>query len=67
MSDGKNKQRIKQKLTYRDVDDSVENVWGLYSTGYLAGKYVEQADADIFSWPIPNGELPKLFSYPIKD
>ena len=63
ISNGKITQRIKQELTYRDIDDSVENVWSvLYAAGYLTGKHVEQADADIFSLWIPNGEICKLFS-----
>ena len=41
--------RIKQELTYREMDDSIENVWSvLYATGYLTGMHVEQEDADIF-------------------
>ena len=68
ISNGKITQRIKQELTYRDIDDSVENVWSvLYAAGYLTGKHVEQADADIFSLWIPNGEIRKLFSDLIKD
>lgn len=54
---------IKQELTYREIDDSIENVWSvLYSTGYLTGKHVEQSDADLFRLWIPNGEIRKLFS-----
>ena len=68
ISNGKITQRIKQELTYRDIDDSVENVWSvLYAAGYLTGKHVEQADADIFSLWIPNGEIRKLFSDLIQD
>ena len=68
INDGKITQKIKQELTYRDVDDSVENVWSvLYATGYLTGKHVEQADADIFSLWIPNGEIHKLFSDLVQD
>lgn len=53
---------IKQELIYRDIDDSIENVWSvLYATGYLTGTHVEQADADIFRLWIPNGEIRKLF------
>ena len=41
--------RISQELTYRDIEDSAENVWSvLYAAGYLTGKHVNQADADIF-------------------
>ena len=54
---------IKQELTYREIDDSAENVWSvLYSTGYLTGRHVELADADLFRLWIPNGEIRKLFS-----
>ena len=68
INDGKITQKIKQELTYRDVDDSVENVWSvLYATGYLTGKHVEQADADIFSLWIPNGEIHKLFADLVQD
>ena len=60
--------RIKQELTYREIDDSVENVWSvLYSAGYLTGKHIEQADADAFSLWIPNGEIRKLFSDLVQD
>ena len=54
---------IRQELTYRDVDDSVNNVWSvLYATGYLTGKHVENADADVFELRLPNGEIRKLFA-----
>ena len=54
--------RIRQELTYSEIDDSIENVWSvLYATGYLTGRHVEQADADIFLLWIPNGEIRKLF------
>lgn len=60
--------RIKQELTYRDIDGSVENVWSvLYATGYLTGTHVEQADADIFRLWMPNGEIRKLFYELVED
>ena len=60
--------RIKQELTYREIDDSVENVWSmLYATGYLTGKYVDQADANIFKLWIPNGEIRSLFADLVED
>ena len=60
--------RIRPELTYRDIDDSVENVWSvLYATGYLTGKHVEQADADIFRLWLPNGEIRKLFADLVED
>ena len=60
--------RIKQELTYRDIDGSIENVWSvLYATGYLTGTHVERADADIFRLWIPNGEIRKLFYELVED
>ena len=62
LNGGQITKRIKQELTYRDVDESIENVWSvLYATGYLTGTHVEQADADIFRLWLPNGEIRKLF------
>ena len=55
--------RVKQELTYRDIDESDENLWSfLYATGYLTGTQVGQADADLFQLWIPNGEIRKLFA-----
>lgn len=63
LSGGKITKRIRQELTYREIDDSIENVWSvLYSTGYLTGAHAEQADADVFRLWLPNGEIKKLFS-----
>ncbi len=60
--------RIKQELTYRDIDESIENVWSvLYATGYLTGMHVEKADADIFRLWIPNGEIRNLFYELVED
>ena len=68
LNGGEITKKIRQELTYRDIDDSVENVWGvLYSTGYLTGKHVANEDADIFSLWIPNGEIRKLFSDLVQD
>ena len=62
LNGGRITKRIKQELTYRDIDESMENVWSvLYATGYLTGTHVEEADADIFRLWIPNGEIRKLF------
>lgn len=55
--------RVKQELTYREIDESDENLWSvLYATGYLTGTQVGQADADLFQLWIPNGEIRKLFA-----
>ena len=59
---------IRQELTYRDIDDSVDNVWSvLYSTGYLTGTHAKNADADVFTLRIPNGEIRKLFCGLVQD
>ncbi len=68
LSGGEITKRIKQELTYREIDDRTEHVWSvLYSAGYLTGKHVEQADADVFRLWIPNGEIRKLFSDLVQD
>lgn len=68
LNGGQITKRIKQELTYRDIDDSVENVWSvLYATGYLTGTHVEQADANIFRLWMPNGEIRKLFYELVED
>ena len=68
LNGGQITKRLKQELTYRDIDDSIENVWSvLYATGYLTGTHVEQADADIFRLWIPNGEIRKLFYELVED
>ena len=62
LNGGQITKRMKQELTYSEIDDSIENVWSvLYATGYLTGRHVEQTDADIFLLWIPNGEIRKLF------
>ena len=57
---------IKQELTYRDVEDSIDNIWSvLYSTGYLTqrgrlpGKQMKLA--------LPNREVRELFIDLVKD
>ena len=60
--------RIRQELTYREIDERIENVWSvLYSTGYLTGMHVEREDADMFRLWIPNGEIRKLFYELVED
>ena len=68
LNGGQITKRIKQELTYSEVDDSIENVWSvLYATGYLTGMHVEQEAADIFRLWIPNGEIQKLFYELVED
>ena len=67
LNGGQITKRIKQELTYRDIDESIENVWSvLYVSGYLTGT-VEQADADRFRLWLPNGEIRKLFYELVED
>lgn len=68
LNGGKITKRVRQELTYRDVEESTENVWSvLYAAGYLTGKHRDQADADIFILWIPNGEIRKLFYELVQD
>ena len=68
LNGGQITKRIKQELTYREINDSIENVWSvLYAAGYLTGVHVEQEDADMFRLWIPNGEIRKLFYELVED
>lgn len=68
LNGGKIAKRVRQELTYRDVEESTENMWSvLYAAGYLTGKHRDQADADIFILWIPNGEIRKLFYELVQD
>lgn len=68
LNGGKITKRVRQELTYRDVEESTENMWSvLYAAGYLTGKHMDQADADIFILWIPNGEIRKLFYELVQD
>ena len=68
LNGGQITKRIKQELTYREIDDSIENVWSvLYATGYLTGMHVKEEDADIFRLWVPNGEIRKLFYELVED
>ena len=68
LNGGRVTKRIRQELTYREIDNSIENVWSvLYATGYLTGRHVEQEDADIFQLWLPNGEIRKLFYELVED
>lgn len=52
---------IRQELTYRELYDSIDNLWSiLFTTGYLtqAGK----PDGDVFQLRIPNMEIRKIFT-----
>ena len=57
---------LREELTYRDVEDSIDNIWSvLYSTGYLTcrrklpGRQMELA--------LPNREVRELFIDLVKD
>ena len=66
ISDGIIVKVIRQELTYRDVEESIDNIWSiLYSTGYLTqrgrlpGKQKKLA--------LPNREVKELFIDLVKD
>lgn len=52
---------IHQELTYRELYDSVDNIWSvLFTTGYLTQR--GQAGENIFYLTIPNMEIRKIFT-----
>ena len=51
---------IRQELTYRDVEDSIDNIWSvLYSTGYLTGR--SRLPGKQMKLALPNREVRELF------
>lgn len=57
---------IRQELTYRDVEDSIDNIWSvLYSTGYLTGR--GRLPGKQMKLALPNREVRELFINLVKD
>ncbi|MEE3453172.1 AAA family ATPase [Dialister sp.] len=53
------KKKISETLTYRELEDSIDNVWSvLYTTGYLTG--CSEGDGMFKLW-IPNSEVRQIF------
>ncbi len=57
---GSVKKRIKQELTYRDLDSTIDNLWSLlFTTGYLTQS--EEAEDNMTELRIPNREVHWIF------
>lgn len=57
---------IRQELTYREIDASIDNLWSvLYSTGYLT--HQERLPGKQMRLMIPNREVRELFMDLVKD
>jgi hypothetical protein len=57
---------VRQELTYRDLYDSVENIWSvLFTTGYLTQR--GETDGEKFNLVIPNKEIRSIFVSQIKE
>ena len=55
------RKEIHQELTYRDLDNNIDNLWSvLYTTGYLT--LDGEPDGDVFGLKIPNLEIRKIFT-----
>ena len=55
------KKKVNQELTYRELYQSIDNLWSvLFTTGYLTCK--EVGEDDVFSLVIPNLEIRKIFA-----
>lgn len=52
---------VRQELTYRELYDSIENIWSvLFTTGYLTQR--GEREGDRFCLAIPNMEIRKIFT-----
>ena len=57
---------IRQELTYREVEESIDNIWSvLYSTGYLTCR--RRAPGKKMELALPNREVRELFIELVKD
>lgn len=57
---------IRQELTYRELYDSIDNLWSvLFTTGYLTQR--EKIDATTYRLSIPNLEVRQIFSEQVKE
>lgn len=57
---------IHQELTYRDMYDSVDNIWSvLFMTGYLTQR--GKPEGNVFHLAIPNVEIRSIFTRQIMD
>lgn len=57
---------IRQELTYRELYDSIDNLWSvLFTTGYLTQR--EKIDATTYRLAIPNLEVRQIFSEQVKE
>ena len=55
------KKNVQMNLTYRDLDETPENIWSLlYTTGYLT-KAADEKSADRMCLKIPNREVRETF------
>lgn len=58
--------QIRQELTYREVEDSIDNIWSvLYSTGYLT--CLKKVPGRKMELALPNREVRELFVDLVKD
>lgn len=57
---------IRQELTYKELDESIENLWSvLFTTGYLTAE--ERLSAKKYRLVIPNAEIRDLFGSQVKE
>ena len=66
INDGSIIKQIRQELTYREVEDSIDNIWSvLYSTGYLM--CLKKVPGRKMELALPNWEVRELFVDLVKD
>ena len=60
------KKRIRQELTYRDLDSNIDNLWSiLFTTGYLTQRGFDSND--LTELVIPNKEIRWIFVQQIRE
>lgn len=67
MDGGCIKKKIRQELTYRDLDSNIDNLWSLlFTTGYLT-QCGEENEEGLTGLVIPNKEIHWIFAEQIRD
>ena len=65
---GSIRKKIRQELTYRDIDSDIENLWGiLFTTGYLTQDVEGENEDGTIGLVIPNKEVKWVYEEQIQE
>ncbi len=68
MDGGSVRKKIRQELTYRDLDSDMDNIWSLlFTTGYLTQGGEYESEDDEVNLAIPNREITWIYKEQIRE